>query len=234
MKLSRVLHVNSNRFYVIPFCCWNSQKVTTLLVFKLTLEPSEESRTHANVLHELPTWLTWIIFLCANLCIILRMPIFLTCRKVYTRTHTPAHNWAEYGNESSSVVAVVVVVAQAPVLQELKCKCHTQRAGKRAAEWEREIKRDREGCTQEDVSDMSGTLPNWLKSTLSAVASCSTHTRTHTRFFFVVVVIQIFFPTVNSCWLFQLLQHCQLIVSQSVVSQSVSQSFLSLTLTTSN
>lgn len=88
MKLSRVLHVNSNRFYVIPFCCWNSQKVTTLLVFKLTLEPSEESRTDANVLHELPTWLTWIIFLCANLCIILRMPIFLTCRKVHTRTHT--------------------------------------------------------------------------------------------------------------------------------------------------
>lgn len=88
MKLSRVLHVNSNRFYVIPFCCWNSQKVTTLLVFKLTLEPSEESRTHANVLHELPTWLTWIIFLCANLCIILQMPIFLTCRKVHTHTHT--------------------------------------------------------------------------------------------------------------------------------------------------
>lgn len=149
-----------------------------------------------------------------------------------SHTHAHTHNWAEYGNESSSVVAVVVVAQQqAPVLQELKCKCHTQRAGKRAAEWEREIKRDREGCTQEDMSDMSGTLPNWLKSTLSAVASCSTHTRTHTRFFFVVVVIQISFPTVNSCWLFQLLQHSQLIVSQSVVSHSVSQSFLSLTLT---
>lgn len=144
MKLSRVLHVNSNRFYVIPFCCWNSQKVTTLLVFKLTLEPSEESRSQANVLHELPTWLTWIIFLCANLCIILQMPIFLTCRKVHTRTHTPAHNWAEYGNESSSVVAVVVVVAQAPVLQELKCKCHTQRAGKRAGSRVKERDKERQ------------------------------------------------------------------------------------------
>lgn len=72
-------------------------KVTTLLLFNLTLEPSEESRTHANVLHELPTWLTWIIFLCANLCITDANFLYLS-KSSHTHAHThTAEHVAKYG-----------------------------------------------------------------------------------------------------------------------------------------